>query len=45
MLYIIDGREVDVNAGEEGLDSNGDIIINRGKIIVYEASKGAHQSI
>ena len=39
------GGEIDVNAGEDGLDSNGDITISGGKIIVYGASSGIDQPI
>ena len=39
------GGVVDINAGEDGLDSNGDITISGGKIIVYGASTGADQPI
>ena len=39
------GGEININAGEDGLDSNGDITISGGKIIVYGASTGADQPI
>ena len=39
------GGEIEINAGEDGLDSNGDIKITGGKIIVYGASTGADQPI
>ena len=44
--YItISGGELEINVGEDGLDSNGDITLSGGKVIVYGASTGADQPI
>lgn len=44
--YILfKGGEIDINSNEDGLDSNGDIYVSKGKIIVYGASTGKDQPI
>lgn len=44
--YIkIEGGDIYINSGEDGIDSKGDIFINNGKLIVFGASSGDNQPI
>ena len=44
--YIVyKGGNLELTSGEDGIDSNGDITISGGKIIVFSSTNGANQSI
>lgn len=44
--YIkFEGGNININSGEDGMDSKGDIFINDGKLIIFGASSGDNQPI
>ena len=41
----IEGGNITINSGEDGIDSKGDIFINNGQLVVFGASSGDNQPI